>query len=111
MLNGCGRQITPAELAALDYGPYPENYEEILEDYFDYNSNVLGFRIIKGKPVQRLHSHEIYFDTPIYGWSGKVRVITAREVWDKRRREYIYTGKETTLRTYYIRYGEVVGLE
>lgn len=110
-LNGCGRQITSAEIAALDYGPYPENYEEILTDYLDYRSDVLSYRIIKGNPVQRLHSQQIYFDTPVYGWSGKVRVTRAREIWDRRRRDFIYVGKETYMYTYYIRHGMVVGLE
>lgn len=111
VLNGCGRQITPAEIAALDFGPYPEDYKDILADFLDYRTDVLSFRILKGNPVQRLHSQVIYDDTPVYGWSGKVRVTRAREVWDRRRREFIYVGKEIFIHTYYIRYGMVVGFK
>lgn len=34
-LAACNSPPTPAELAAADYGPFPDNFEEIIQGYFD----------------------------------------------------------------------------
>lgn len=36
-LSGCATPPTAQELARLDYGPYPDNYEQIVRAYFDRN--------------------------------------------------------------------------
>ncbi len=75
---GCAKQPTPEEMATWDYGPYPENYEQIVKEamitrLFDPYSAQYHFQ---GTPIKRWMARSLGRDT-VYGWGGIV-VINAK---------------------------------
>lgn len=68
LVAGCA-SFTPEELASLDYGPYPDNYKDIVQRYIDAKlkdpaSAVVEYRADPGKIWQKgsiISSKE-------YGW-------------------------------------------
>lgn len=73
-LTGCAKKPTHEEMAAWDYGPYPENYQQLIKDkmtfiLLDPYSAQYHFQ---GKP-QKMYSSQPFRDI-IYGWGGIVLI-------------------------------------
>jgi len=104
-LAGCAKPPSPEEQAAADYGPYPENYEQIIKDamvskLFDPYSAQYHFQ---GSPQQRFLSRPpIRGGGVTYGWGGTVLV-------NAKNRMGAYVGAQPHY--YLIRYGQLVEFE
>lgn len=74
MLSSCAHRPTPAELSSADYGPYPENYEEIVKQgmmtqlYDPYSAQYM----FQGTPEKKYLSRPL--QDVIYGWGGFVLI-------------------------------------
>ncbi len=74
-LNGCAHPPSSEEMASWNYGPYPDNYEQIIK-------NAMITRLVDpysaqyhfdGPPVQRYMAKPFGMGTE-YGWGGIVLV-------------------------------------
>jgi hypothetical protein len=102
-LSACPRQPTVQEQTAADYGPFPENYEELIigemkHRLFDPYSAQYDFL---GPPTRGYHAESFGGDIT-YGYSGAV-LINAKN------RFGAYVG--ATKFGYLIRYGRVAVLK
>ncbi|HEY6720287.1 MAG TPA: hypothetical protein VI363_01500 [Burkholderiales bacterium] len=62
---------TAAELAALDYGPRPANYEQIVRDYLKTRLAEPEFAIVEFKTEPKpLHQKEAVLGDRQYGWAA-----------------------------------------
>lgn len=75
LLAGCARAPSPEEMASWDYGPYPDNYEQIIK-------NAMITRLVDpysaqyhfdGAPVQKYMARPLGMGTE-YGWGGIVLI-------------------------------------
>lgn len=122
---------TPVELTRnLDYGPYPENYKEIVESYMEDMDNLYKYTIISEEPFRDYAKTMDYDeDLPKYGWLvtvqavvkfydypliGKERHVTKKGVvyyTNVYGSEKTFQGYKTEVYNLYIRNGFVVGEE
>nr|DAO57697.1 MAG TPA: protein of unknown function (DUF4969) [Caudoviricetes sp.] len=103
VMLGCAKPPSSEEMASWDYGPYPENYEQIVKNYmaqslFDPYSAQF---IFDGSPSQRYLAKPFGGET-LYGWGGTVSV-------NAKNRFGAYVGYHTF--AYIIKYGSVICLE
>ena len=70
-LAGCqSPPLTREELAALDYGPRPEDYEKIIRDYLRTRLVEPDFALIEFKAGPKtLYQKETILGDPQYGWA------------------------------------------
>ena len=101
LLAGCqSPPPTPEELAALDYGPLPEDYEKIVRDYLRPRLMEPDFAVIEFKAGPKpLSQKEAVLRERQYGWAVCVLIN------DKDRRG-AYEGSYPMV--LYIRHGKVV---
>ena len=101
LLAGCqSPPPTPEELAALDYGPFPEDYEKIIRDYLRTRLMEPDFALIEFKAGPKpLYQKEAVLRERQYGWAVCVLIN------DKDRRG-AYEGFYPMV--LYIRHGKVV---
>jgi hypothetical protein len=101
LLAGCQSQpLSREELAALDYGPRPEDYEKIVRDYLRIRLMEPDFALIEFKAGPKpLYQKESLLRERQYGWAACVLIN------DKDRRG-AYEGSYPMV--LYIRDGKVV---
>jgi hypothetical protein len=91
--------LTPEQIAALDYGPRPQNYEEIVREFLKARVNDPDFALIEVKAGPApLYQRETLSRRHEYGWAVCVFVHQREERGG-------YVGYPMTL---YIREGRVV---
>jgi len=92
--------LTPEQIAALDYGPRPQNYEQIVRDFLQARVNDPSFALIeiKAGPAP-LYQTDTYSRERQYGWAVCVMV-------NQRDPRGAYAGYPMVI---YIRDGKVVG--
>ena len=76
LLGGCSSPpLTREEIAALDYGPRPENYETIVRDYLRPRLSSPGFAVIelKAGPAP-LYQKDTFLRDRQYGWAVCVMI-------------------------------------
>lgn len=101
-LAGCATK-TQEEIDALDYGPYPTQYEQIVKDYMDdvlfdpYSAHY----VFHGEPTHQYRSGRLLEDDA-YGWGGTVSI-------NAKNRYGGYVGSK--LHDYIIHYGKLVWLD
>jgi len=67
--------LTPEQIAALDYGPRPENYEQIVRDYLRPRLNEPSFALIEFKAGPApLYQKDVLLRERQYGWATCVLV-------------------------------------
>jgi hypothetical protein len=92
--------LTREQIAALDYGPRPENYEQIVRDYLRPRLNEPSFALIEFKAGPApLYQKDALLRERQYGWAACVMV-------NERDPRGIYLGFYPMV--VYIRRGEVV---
>lgn len=102
LIVACAKQPSFEEMATWDYGPYPEQYEEIVKNYmsrslFDpYSAQY----IFNGSPSKNYLMRP--FGETLYGWHGTVSV-------NAKNRFGGYVGYHTF--DYIIRYGTIIYFE
>ena len=104
LLAGCqSPPLSSEQIAALDYGPRPENYEKIVRDFLLTRVNDPSFALIeiKAGPAP-LYQRDTLSRTREYGW-GVCVMVNEREVRGG------YTGFYPVV--VYIRGGNVVALD
>ena len=71
VLPGCqSPPLTSEQIAALDYGPRPENYEAIVRDYLRSRLNEPSFALIEFKAgPSRLYQKDTLSREREYGWA------------------------------------------
>ena len=76
LLAGCQSPLpTREELAVLDYGPRPEDYEKIVRDYLRTRLVEPDFALIEFKAGPRpLYQKETVLRARQYGWAGCVMI-------------------------------------
>jgi hypothetical protein len=76
LLPGCqSPPLTSEQIAALDYGPRPENYEKIVREYLRSRLNDPDFALIEFKAgPARLYQKETVSRRRQYGWGVCVTV-------------------------------------
>ena len=91
--------LTPEQIAALDYGPRPQNYEQIVRDFLQARVNDPSFALIeiKAGPAP-LYQTDTFSRERQYGWAVCVMV-------NQRDTRGVYVGYPMVI---YIRDGKVV---
>jgi hypothetical protein len=71
ILQGCqSPPLTSEQIAALDYGPRPENYQAIVRDYLRTRLNDPSFALIEFKAgPSRLYQKDTLSRERQYGWA------------------------------------------
>lgn len=100
VLGGCKAPPTQAELAAVDYGPRPDNYQEIIRDYLKIRLRDPVAAVIEFKtaPTQ-MYQQDTLLRPLRYGWAACVWV-------NDKNREGAYDGFFPMV--FYIRNGKPV---
>jgi len=104
LLPGCQSQpLTSEQIAALDYGPRPENYRQIVRDYLDSRLNDPRFAVVEFKAGPApLYQRDTLSRERQYGWAVCVMV-------NERDPRGAYLGFRPLV--VYIRAGKVVALD
>lgn len=103
LMVACAKQPTMEEMSKWDYGPYPDNYEQIVKDAMltrlvDPYSAQYHFQ---GTP-KRSHMAQSFGRETIYGWGGVVLINAKNRLGG-------YVG--ATKFAYIIRNGKLILLE
>lgn len=76
LLSGCQSQpLTPEQIAALDYGPRPDDYEKIVRAYLRPRLTEPNFALVEFKAgPSRLYQTETVSRDRQYGWAVCVMI-------------------------------------
>jgi hypothetical protein len=75
LLAACQSPLTREQIAALDYGPRPDNYEQIVRDYLRPRLNEPSFAVIEFRAGPApLYQKDALLNERQYGWAVCVTV-------------------------------------
>jgi hypothetical protein len=75
LLAGCQSSLSPGQIAALEYGSPPEDYEKIVRDYLRPRLGEPNFALIEIKAgPSRLYQRETISREPQHGWAVCVMI-------------------------------------